>query len=110
MIKEIFKATIKIFIISFLLCSVLILFTNCGASKEDGEDIKYYIGTVSFIKNNDYLYYDDETKIVYFWNVRIHNNRYDSISPSPYYAANGLPYKYNPETRTFEEIKGSVDD
>jgi hypothetical protein len=27
-----------------------------------------------------------------------------STTPSPYYAPNGLPYRYNPETNTFEEI------
>lgn len=27
-----------------------------------------------------------------------------AITPSPYYAPNGLPYRYNPETNTFEEI------
>ena len=25
-------------------------------------------------------------------------------SPTPYYAPNGFPYRYNPETNTFEEI------
>lgn len=27
-----------------------------------------------------------------------------ATTPSPYYAPNGLPYKYNPSTNTLEEI------
>ena len=29
---------------------------------------------------------------------------YCATTPSPYYAPNGLPYKYNPSTNTLEEI------
>lgn len=48
--------------------------------------------------DNSYLYYDTSTNIVYFWDGY-------STMPSPYYAPNGLPYKYNPSTNTLEEIK-----
>lgn len=36
----------------------------------------------------------------------IHNGPYAvrHYLPTPYYASNGLPYKYNPETNTLEEI------
>lgn len=53
--------------------------------------------------DNSYLYYDINTNIVYFWNGVIggFNN---CTTPSPYYAPNGLPYKYNPSTNTLEEI------
>jgi hypothetical protein len=56
-----------------------------------GEDTLKYIG-------ND-LYYDSTTRIVYM----CHNNAYGD-SYTAYYAPNGLPYRYNPETNTFEEI------
>lgn len=47
------------------------------------------------------LYYDQLTRIVY-----IKNNTYMGRDVyTPYYAPNGLPYRYNPETNTFEEIK-----
>ena len=46
------------------------------------------------------LYYDTNTRIVYWWNKTRNNT-----IPSPYYAQNGLPYRYNPETNTFEEIE-----
>ena len=48
-------------------------------------------------------YYDSTTKIVYFWNGSIGYGR-ASTTPSPYFAPNGLPYKYEPETNTFVEI------
>lgn len=66
------------------------------------------LGTAALIKIGNGLWYDSSTKIVYWWNE---NLGADSIgawradtTPSPYYAPNGFPYKYNPETNTFEEI------
>lgn len=47
------------------------------------------------------LSYDEMTRIVYIRNVT-YSSRKVYI---PYYAPNGLPYRYNPETNTFEEIK-----
>ena len=48
----------------------------------------------------DGLYYDSATRIVY---LKFNSGSYKGYL-SPYYAPNGLPYKYNPETNTFEEI------
>ena len=45
------------------------------------------------------LYYDSATRITY----RRNGNAYGSVF-IPYFAPNGLPYKYTPETNTFEEI------
>ena len=50
------------------------------------------------------MWYDSTTRIVYWWNGRLGAGFYGAVAPSPYYAPNGLPYKYNPETNTFEEI------
>lgn len=47
------------------------------------------------------LSYDEMTRIVYIRNVTY---GYYIYVYTPYYAPNGLPYKYNPETNTFEEI------
>lgn len=62
-------------------------------------------GIDALISIGNGLWYDSTTRIVYFWNgvVGIKNNI--STAPSPYYAPNGLPYRYNTETNTFEEIK-----
>lgn len=50
----------------------------------------------------DTIYYDTRTGIVYFWNGY---NYYNAASmPSPYYAPNGLPYKWDPITEKLEEI------
>ena len=55
----------------------------------------------------DGLYYDSTTRIVYWWNGWFLNNT--ATTPSPYYAPNGLPYKYNPETNVFEQIDNEVE-
>lgn len=47
------------------------------------------------------LSYDEMTRIVYIRNVAYSSRKVYT----PYYAPNGLPYRYNPETNTFEEIK-----
>ena len=47
------------------------------------------------------LSYDPMTRIVY---IRSYTY-YDHYVYTPYYAPNGLPYRYNPETNTFEEIE-----
>lgn len=62
------------------------------------------IGTDALIEIGSNLWYDSTTRIVYWWNGRINWGNYCSTTPSPYYAPNGLPYRYNPEANTFEEI------
>lgn len=46
------------------------------------------------------LVYDSATRIVYIEEYTYHTN----MVHCPYYAPNGLPYKYNPQTNTLEEI------
>lgn len=62
------------------------------------------VGIDNLIEIGGYLYYDNVTKIVYFWNGVIGYGYQNSTVPSPYLASNGLPYKYEPETNTFVEI------
>lgn len=59
-------------------------------------------GRSALVEIGDYLWCDSTTRIVYWWNGRIGGNV--ATTPTPYYAPNGLPYRYNPETNTFEEI------
>lgn len=59
-------------------------------------------GENALIEIGNKLYYDSTTRIVYWWNGLF--GGYCATTPSPYYAPNGLPYRYNPETNTFEEI------
>ena len=66
------------------------------------------LGTAALIKIGNGLWYDSSTRIVYWWNEKLGSDSIDAwrcdTTPSPYYAPNGLPYRYNPQTNTFEEI------
>jgi hypothetical protein len=61
------------------------------------------LGIDSLISIGNGLWYDSATRIVYWWNGCLDYTR-SATTPSPYYAPNGLPYRYNPETNTFKEI------
>lgn len=63
------------------------------------------LGEEALIELGSGLYYDSVTGIVYWWNGRFDPTYYGATTPTPYYAPNGLPYRYNPETNTFEEIE-----
>ena len=54
-----------------------------------------------FIDIGDGLVYDSATRMVYIEDYTYMGN----YVHCPYYAPNGLPYRYNPETNTFEEIE-----
>lgn len=90
-----------------LSCSVI----GCEEEKvvvnvENKEDLSSnHFGELIKISYN--LYYDSMTRIVYWWNGYMKNSYSSSISPSPYYAPNGLPYRYNVETNTFEMIESN---
>lgn len=64
---------------------------------------KIAVGISVFVEIGNYLWYDAKTRIVYLWNgCRFCDH---ATTPSPYYAPNGHPYRYDPETKTFEEIQ-----
>lgn len=94
----------KKILIALLLVATLSALTGCYQTNtninigSDNENAVMQVGIGQLKKiNKGYLYYDATTNIVYFWNR-------SSTAPSPYYAPNGLPYKYNPSTNTLEEI------
>lgn len=97
---------IKLFIILTLL---LFSFTSCApqavnVNVENSEELhSNMIGKNVLLKIGGGLYYDSATRIVYWWNGGLSGGS-SSTTPSPYYASNGMPYRYNPETNTFEEI------
>lgn len=102
----------KKFLAIILIC-VVIMSTACGCAKADSvqvnvegrDDISGNVfGKKALVEIGGYLYYDSTTRIVYWWNGELNDYRADT-TPSPYYAPNGLPYRYNPETNTFEEIE-----
>ena len=93
--RKLFAILLTCVILSFLVgCNSEPIQVNVSNSEKLYSD---NIGT--FVKINGELRYDSATRIVYIYN----SNSYGS-SYTPYYAPNGLPYKYNPETNTFEEI------
>ena len=53
----------------------------------------------AFVEIGGLLVYDPATRIVY----RLNDHAY-GVTYVPYYAPNGLPYRYDPKTNTFEEI------
>lgn len=59
------------------------------------------LGTQSFVSIGDDLFYDEATRIVYIKNITY---GFGSYVYTAYYAPNGFPYKYNPETNILEEI------
>lgn len=60
-------------------------------------------GVDSLIEIGNNLWYDASTGIVYWWNGSLSFSN-AATTPSAYYAPNGLPYRYNPNTNTLEEI------
>lgn len=90
---------------TILSCTIALSLIGCGAIEpvqvnvSNSENISSsQFGTFVSIGNN--LVYDSATRIVY-----MKNNTYGAgCVYVPYYAPNGLPYRYNPETNTFEEI------
>lgn len=73
--------------------------------EDSGELSDSKFGKSALVEIGDDLWYDSTTGIVYWWNGMLESYDYKSDTvPSPYYAPNGLPYRYNPETNTFEEI------
>lgn len=94
-------------------CVIVFSLVGCGAERpvvvvnveNDSSLSGKVFGKDALIEIGNYLYYDSTTRIVYWWNNQIGLEGDSSISPSPYFAPNGLPYLYNPETNTFEEIE-----
>lgn len=94
-------------------CILMCSFVGCGGTTtttvnvnvERGSELhSSTLGKQAFIEiGRSELVYDSATRIVYM--VNGHNGVYESQTYCPYYAPNGLPYRYNPETNTFEEIK-----
>ena len=91
--------------LSLLVAFVLILtLSGCDDESEDLSIVKQGdIAGIDLINIDGCLYYDAKTNIVYIWNG-FSDCYTTATSPSPYYASNGLPYKYDPDTRELKEI------
>lgn len=109
---------IKRVIVAIFICLIAVLSltgcdTNTGSNvinvnvEENNTISGNKFGKSALIAIGDGLWYDATTRIVYWWNGFLNTYNY-TTTPSPYYAPNGLPYRYNPETNTFEEIKENL--
>lgn len=99
-------------ILAIILCAIMLALTSCGDREviavnveNQGTLSNNIFGKDALIKIGDGLYYDSTTRIVYWWSGTLISGDQNATAPSPYYAPNGLPYRYNPETNTFEEIE-----
>lgn len=98
-------------LLSIILCCTIVLsLVGCGASSDvyvntenTGNLTILDFGESAMREIGNGLFYDSTTRIVYWWNGTLAWIDF-ATTPSPYYAPNGLPYRYNPETYTFEEI------
>ena len=89
-----------IFVVLFLFFIVLLV--GCAETTTLNGEVTTQSGrfvTISYYPIE--LGYDTSTEIVYIKNYTYHGN----YVYTPYYAPNGLPYRYNPEINTFEEIE-----
>lgn len=101
----------KNIITAFVFLFIALTFSGCSENKsvnvnvENNDSISDSVfGKSALTKIGDGLWYDTTTRIAYWWNGILNNISNGGTTPSPYYAPNGLPYRYNPETNTFEEI------
>ena len=90
---------------AFLKLSVIfvLILTLSGCNSESSIIESGSITGVDLMNIDGCLYYDTKTNIVYIWNG-IFGCSTAGTTPSPYYASNGLPYKYDPYTKQLKEI------
>ena len=87
-------------IIALILTVVLVLcLSGCSGTDAGSKDYTKRTGGRLQPTMMQDLYYDTNTKIVY-----ILFNEWAAGYMSPYYAPNGMPYVYNVETNSLEEI------
>lgn len=103
---EYFKFMTKALVLISVLAFSLVLLTGCSSKQSisvntNSTDISANVGFGNFINigDSDFVY-DSATRIIYI-DQYTYNAHYVKV---PYYAPNGLPYRYNPATNTFEEI------
>mgnify|MGYP004709218731 CR=1 FL=1 len=95
----------KTFLKSSVIFVLILTLSGCGSESEVLSIVEQGdITGIDLINIDGCLYYDAKTNIVYIWNG-FSGCFTTATSPSPYYASNGLPYKYDPDTRELKEIK-----
>lgn len=94
----------KAFLRSSVILVLILTLSGCGSESEDLSIIRNGdITGIDLMNIDGCLYYDTKTNIVYIWNG-FFDCYTTATTPSPYYASNGLPYKYDPDTKQLKEI------
>lgn len=97
----------KLFAIA-LVCAFMFCLASCSEGitevnvSNNNENFVAEIGFGSLTNIGGGLWYDHTTGVVYWWNGSYSGQ--GAISPTPYYSSNGLPYRYDSQTNTLEEI------
>lgn len=88
----------KKFIAIILIVVMMLSVTACGGEPSTESD-GILLGRSGLMELGNGLYYDINTRIVYWWDGN------HSTMPSPYYAPNGLPFQYDHLLNKFVEIE-----
>ena len=96
------KYAVVITLVIIVICT-LILLTSC--TTKGSKNYEANAGLIA-IPGYDNLYYDNQSKVVYF--IFNESNGYQGYGyMSAYYAPNGLPYRYDPFKQKLVEISYS---
>lgn len=98
------KKIVMLIVCVFMICWL----TGCDRDRDPSYHETFNVSlsnnqNICLPRIKDTIYYDTRTGIVYFWNGCNYYNA--SSMPSPYYAPNGLPYKWDPIAEKLEEIE-----
>ena len=87
------------FCLALLIVCTLVGCSNPANDNMDNSENSSSNELAQFTRIDAILYYDNATRIVYMFTL---------YNGTPYYAPNGLPYRYNPETNTLEQIEWGI--
>lgn len=104
--KEIQRGKYQIIAMLIMVLTMSALITGCGTSASTEQVVTEHTDSILKPITKD-LYYDGNTKIVYWWNGYL--NHFDhATAPTPYYSENGNLCKYHPETGEIYDITEEV--
>lgn len=88
-----------------IFCLLTILASGCSGeiNRLDVAPEEYTVDNLELVQISSSLWYDKNTNIVYIWNGWLSQSS-SATTPTPYIATNGLPYKYDLETKSLVEI------
>lgn len=98
------KKIVMLIVCVFMICCLTVIGCDTDASYHETLNVSLSNNqNICLQRIKDTIYYDTRTGIIYFWNGYNYSNA--ASVPSPYYAPNGLPYKWDPIAEKLEEIE-----